>query len=113
MRRIHWYRAEKEKTNDTEVIKDQTYNNLSDLSTIQFRLIFKGHKSLNTGVYSIIHLTSAITISYAESNGGIFVLIAPFGNTNTRTNPWAWTNVLRVICQQHVLRAINCQYNFA
>jgi hypothetical protein len=43
----------------------------------------------------MIHLTSAITISYAESNGGIFVLIAPFGiNTNTRTN------VLRVICQQ-------------
>jgi hypothetical protein len=52
VRRIHWYRAEKEKTNYTEVIKDQTYNNLSDLSTIQFRLIFKGHKSLNTGVYS-------------------------------------------------------------
>ena len=53
VRRIHWYRAEKEKTNDTEVIKDQTYNNLSDLSTIQFRLIFKGHKSLNTGVYRL------------------------------------------------------------
>ena len=52
VRRIHWYRAGKEKTNDTEVIKGQTYNNLSDLSTIQFRFIFKGHKSLNTGVYS-------------------------------------------------------------
>ena len=33
--RIHWYTAEKEKTNDTKVIKDQTYcifYNLSDLS---------------------------------------------------------------------------------
>ena len=25
VRRIHWYTAEKEKTNDTKVIKDQTY----------------------------------------------------------------------------------------
>jgi hypothetical protein len=25
MRRIHWYTAEKEKTNDTKVMKDQTY----------------------------------------------------------------------------------------
>ena len=25
MRQIHWYTAEKEKTNDTKVIKDQTY----------------------------------------------------------------------------------------
>ena len=36
VRRIHWYTAEKEKTNDTKVIKDQTYcifYNLSDLST--------------------------------------------------------------------------------
>ena len=36
VRRIHWYTAEKEKTNDTNVIKDQTYcifYNLSDLST--------------------------------------------------------------------------------
>ena len=68
----------------------------SDLSTIQFdqfRLIFKGHKSLEY-CCSVIHLTSVSTISYAESNGGIFILIAPLGITNTRTN------VARVICQQ-------------
>jgi hypothetical protein len=53
----------------------------------------------------MIHLTSAITICYAESNGGIFVLIAPFGNTNTSTN------VLRVICQQYALRAIKLIVN--
>ena len=69
-----------------------TITNCERLTTIQFRLIFKGHKSLEyTGCF-MIHLTSAVTISYAESNGGIFVLMAPFGNTNTRTN------VLRVIC---------------
>ena len=34
----------------------------------------------------MIHLTSAVTISYAESNGGIFILIAPLGNTNTGAN---------------------------
>jgi hypothetical protein len=49
---------------------------LSDLSTIQFRLIFKGHKSLEYWCL-VIHLTSVSTISYAESNGGIFILIAP------------------------------------
>jgi hypothetical protein len=66
----------------------------SDLSTIQFRLIFKGHKSLEYWCL-VIHLTSVITISYAESNGDIFILIAPLGRiTNTRTN------VVRVICQQ-------------
>jgi hypothetical protein len=58
----------------------------------------------------VIHLTSVSTISYAESNGGIFILyIAPLGITNTNTK----TNVLRVICQQYVLRAICQQYNFA
>jgi hypothetical protein len=67
----HWYTAEKEKTNDTKVIK--------------------------------------VTISYAESNGGIFILIAPLGNTNTNTR----ANILRVICQQYVLRATRQQYNFA
>jgi hypothetical protein len=98
--------AEKEKTNDTKVIKDQTYCIffiisliiLSDLSTTQFRLIFKdkGHKSLEYCCL-VIHLTSVIsTISNAESNGGIFILIAPLGiiNTNTRTN------VARAISQQ-------------
>jgi hypothetical protein len=51
-------------------------NILSDLSTIQFRLTFKGHKSLECCclVISNIHLTSVSTISYAESSGGIFVL---------------------------------------
>ena len=59
----------------------------------------------------VTHLTSVCTISYAESNGGIFILIAPLGITNTRTN--LWTNVVRVICdQQYVLRAIFQQYNF-
>jgi hypothetical protein len=47
---------------------------LSELSTIQFRLTFKGHKSLEYCCL-VIHLTSVSTISYAESNGGIFVLI--------------------------------------
>ena len=31
----------------------------------------------------VIHLASVSTISYAESNGGIFILIAPLGITNT------------------------------
>jgi hypothetical protein len=30
-------------------------------------------------LFSNIHLTSVSTISYAESNGGIFILIAPLG----------------------------------
>jgi hypothetical protein len=54
-----------------------------------------------------IHLKSVSTFSYAESNGGIFILIAPLGITNTRTN------LVRVICQQYVTRAICQQYNFA
>ena len=47
---------------------------LSDLSTMQSRLIFKGHKSLEYCCL-VIHLTSVSTISNAESNGGIFILI--------------------------------------
>ena len=80
----------------------------SDLSinTISLDFQFKGHKSLEYWCL-VTHLTSVSTISYAESNGGIFILIAPLGITNTRTN--LWTNVVRVICdQQYVLRAI-CQ----
>ena len=75
MRRIHWYTAEKEKTNNTKVIKVKciafliSLIILSDLSTIQFRLTFKGHKSLEYCCL-VIHLTSVSTISYAESNGG-------------------------------------------
>jgi hypothetical protein len=52
VRRIHWYTAEKEKTNDTKVIKDQTTAFFIILAIcqqiIQFRLAFKvkGHKSL-------------------------------------------------------------------
>jgi hypothetical protein len=45
---------------------------------MQFRFIFKGHKWLEYW-YLEIHLTSVSTISYAESNGGIFILIAPLG----------------------------------
>jgi hypothetical protein len=80
MRRIHWYTAEYEKTNDTKVIKNRTYCIfnyliiLSDLSTMQSRLTFKGHKSLEFCCL-VIHLTSISTISYAESNGGIFSLL--------------------------------------
>ena len=64
----------------------------SDLSTIQFhefRLIFKGHKSLEYCCL-VIHLTSVSTLSYAESNG-------------TRTN------VARVICQQIIVRISHCE----
>jgi hypothetical protein len=53
---------------------------LSNVSTIQFRLAFKdkGHKSLEYWGL-VIHLPSVrlSTISYAESNGGIFILIMP------------------------------------
>jgi hypothetical protein len=74
MRRIHWYTAENEKTNDTKVI---SLIILSDLSTMQPRLTFKGHKALARILLRclVIHLTSISTISYAESNGGVFVLI--------------------------------------
>ena len=53
---------------------------LSDLFRKQFRLDFKdkGHKSLEYCCL-VIHLTSVSTISYAESNGDIFILIAPLG----------------------------------
>jgi hypothetical protein len=81
---------------------------LSDLSTIQFRLAFKdkGHKSLEyCCLYSINAYVS--TISYAESNGGICILVAHYSITNTRTN------VLGVICQQYALRMICQQYNLA
>ena len=78
VRQIHWYTAEKEKTNDTKVIKDQTY-----CINQTYRLIFKdkGHKSLEYCCL-VIHLTSVIsTISNPESNGGIFILIVPLGIT--------------------------------
>jgi hypothetical protein len=55
---------------------ESTIHTASDLLTIQFRLIFKGHKSLEYWCL-VIHLKSVSTISYAESNGGIFILIAP------------------------------------
>ena len=100
VRQIHWYTAEKEKTNDTKVINNtislgfqrQSHNSLeyccfsntfdirmSDLLTIQFRLSFKdkGHKSLEYYCL-VIHLASVIsTISYPESNSDIFIIIAP------------------------------------
>ena len=71
----------------------------SDLSTIQFRLIFKGHKSLEycclviPQLTVVIHLTSVSTISYAESNGGIFIVIAPLGTVHFlpgRVGWWKW-----------------------
>jgi hypothetical protein len=40
---------------------------------MQSRLTLKGHKSLEFCCL-VIHLTSVSTISYAKSNGGIFVL---------------------------------------
>jgi hypothetical protein len=82
---------------------------LSDLWTIQFRLAFKdkGHKSLEYCCL-VIHLTSISAVSYAESNGGIFILIAPLGITHTRTNDHCCQYV-----QQYVLWAIYQQYNFA
>ena len=89
MRRIHWYTAEKEKTNNTKVIKVKciafliSLIILGDLSTIQFRLTFKGHKSLEYCCL-VIHSTSVSIISYAESNGGIFVLIGPYWAHKTR-----------------------------
>jgi hypothetical protein len=57
---------------------------LSESFAIQFRLDFKdkGHKSLEY-CYLVIHLTPVSTISCAESNVGIFILIAPLGITNT------------------------------
>jgi hypothetical protein len=58
-------------------------NNIERLATLQFRLTFKdkGHKSLEHCCL-VIHLTFVIsTISNAESNGGIFILIGPLGIT--------------------------------
>jgi hypothetical protein len=89
VRRIHWYTAEKEKTNNTKVIKVKciafliSLIFLGDLSTIQFRLTFKGHKSLEYCCL-VIHSTSVSIISYAESNRGIFVLIGPYWAHKTR-----------------------------
>ena len=48
-----------------------TIRTASDLSTIQFRLIFKGHKSLEYWCL-VTHLTSVSTISNAESNDVAF-----------------------------------------
>jgi hypothetical protein len=83
-----------------------TIRTASNVWTIQCRLMLKGQKSLEYWCL-VIHLTSVSTISYAESNGDIFILIALLGITNTRTN------AVRVICQQYVLRAICQQYKFA
>jgi hypothetical protein len=89
VRRIHWYTAEKGKPTIPKLsrIKRTAFFIisliiLSDLSRKQFRLDFKdkGHKSLEYCCL-VIHLTSVSTISYAESNGGIFILIAPLGIT--------------------------------
>jgi hypothetical protein len=52
---------------DVEKYKYKDKRSASDFSTIQFRLIFKGHKSLEYWCF-VIYLTSVSTISYAESN---------------------------------------------
>ena len=77
----------------TNTRSGQTASNLStirtasDLLTIQFRLIFKGHKSLEYWCL-VIHLTSVSTISYAESNGGrlFFTLLSLSSNRHYKYN---------------------------
>ena len=57
------------------------YNNInfeSDLSTIQFRLTFKGHISPEYCCL-VMNLASVSTISYADSNDGIFLLVGSLG----------------------------------
>ena len=50
----------------------------SDLSTIQFRLTFKGHISTEYCCL-VMNLASISTISYADSNDGIFLLVGSLG----------------------------------
>ena len=65
--------------------------------TIQFRLSFKGHKSLEYCCL-VIHLTSVSIISYAESNGGIFVLIG-------RIKPEIWRSKKSIVrVRDHLAR---------
>ena len=121
MRRINWYTAEKRENQRYQSYQGSNVLHffiivisliiLNDLSTIQFRLAFKdkGHQLLEYYCL-VIHLTSVGTISYTESNGGIFILIAPLGITIKYKDK---RTVLQVICQQCVLRAICQQYNFA
>ena len=74
VRRINWYTAKKEKTNDAKVIKDQTYcifYNLNDLSTNNtISLGFQMRKAINRWniVVSclLIQLTSVSTISHSQ-----------------------------------------------
>ena len=99
------YRHYKYKVGQTASVCQQNIRTASDLSTIQFRLIFKGHKSLEYW-YLVIHLTSVSTISYAESNGGIFSLIDRFHLTSrrpywcTKTMKWRpyWCTVRESTC---------------
>ena len=77
--RIDWYTAENDKSTIPKLPRIErtafliSLIILSDLS-MQFHLSFKGHKSLEYCCL-VIHLTSVSIISYAEWNGGIFVLI--------------------------------------
>jgi hypothetical protein len=74
---------------------------LSDLSTIQLAFKDKGHKSLEYCCL-VIHLTSIIsTISNAESNGGIFILIAPLGITKHYETYCEWF-VNNTYCERFV-----------
>ena len=86
VRRIHWYI--REKTRKPTIIPKLSRIKrtaflisliiLNDLSTIQFRLPFKGHKSLEYCL--VLHLTSVSTIYFAESNRvSVFLSLLGFG----------------------------------
>jgi hypothetical protein len=103
---------------DTKVIKDQTccilviisWIILSDLSTISLGLKYKVHKSLEYCCL-VLHLTSVSKICYAESNSGIFILIAPLAITNT-TCIYTRTNVLYCewfVCQHSAIPKPYCE----
>jgi hypothetical protein len=74
-----------------------------------FRVFRVGFRLLQTPLEYcrfVIHVTSVITISYAESNGGIFILIAPLGNTVQGQTYCEWF-VNNTYCERFV------KYNFA
>jgi hypothetical protein len=62
-------------------LNNRPLNNInfeSDLSTIQFRSTFKGHISTEYCCL-VMNLASVSTISYADSNDGIFLLVGSLG----------------------------------
>jgi hypothetical protein len=70
---IRHYKYKDKRTASDLSVCQQIYILRAILSTIQFRLIFKGHQSQKYCCL-VIHLTSVNTISYAESNDFIFIL---------------------------------------